>query len=1175
MGLRFMICFRSWFSIVSGSNLTISAAVRMLAIALALGCAIQGGAQTLTVTTIAGSRMASDNGDGVGAAAHFGSRIAGGTVNTDGNFYVIQPDIGVVRRVTPDGAVTTFAGALGHLGYVDATGSAAQFQQLSSITHDASGTLYVGDNGYIRKIAPSGEVTTLVAQPSMLGVAGGGPDVWRFSSGVTGMTFDGAGNLYVALRDTIRRILYSNGADSLIAGDEMNAGTKDGVGATARFSIISGLVFGSDTALYASDVNAVRRITMDGTVTTLAGVGDIRGYVDGDGANARFDYLSGIARMADGDLLVTDGNSRAVRRVTLAGHVSTVAGGGNGVLSRDASGNFIYPDGAGSLAAFQSLSAVAVDVTDKVYLPDGGVIRTAQSLGAPPEIARILEDQSGNAGQRVTFSVTADGNPVPTFQWQRLAVGTTAWANLNDDGVYTGTTTSTLVIPAVSTAMSGDWIRCVVSNAYGSAMSRVAQLQVDPPVIVVPLRVTTLAGQASTMNGGVDGVGSAARLSGPDGVAFDPVGNLYVSDGFGDRIRKITPEGLVTTIGGNGQNGSADGSGAAAQFFWPAGIVVDAGGTIYVADSGNSAIRKITPAGVVTTLAGTAGNRGTRDGTGAAASFNAPAGLALEPSGNLLVTDLVATGMLRRVTPDGVVTTVPLQGSIAGQWRSLAVDAKGNIYLANATAHTIQKIAAGTNMVMNLAGQGGQSGTGDGVGAHARFNAPRGIAVDADGNVYVTDTMNAAIRRISPTGTVTTVAGSPALASVMGATGSDDGIGDAAQFNQPAAIAVDASGTLAIADLLNNTIRRAWQVDVVATGDAVQLEAPLPTATATAMMTSAVSRMSVHAVTSGPVYQWSKDGTPIPGATDARLQINAATPANSGNYTISVQTGLVTSPTAPVAVTVNGSRLVNLSIRSGTGAGDKTLIVGFTVDRAGMPLLVRGVGPGLRTYGIDAPLADPGLSLYAAGARFVADNSNWQTALDEAAVAERVGAFALSPTAADAAIATSQPAGLYSAQCASVTSNNGVALVELYDANPSDVGRSRLINVSARSFVGTGDNIMAAGFAIRGQSPRTLLIRGIGPGLAGFGVGGTLADPIITVHDETTATIAQNDNWSDADDADAVAEAMASVGAFGLTPGAKDAALLVSLAPGMYSVHLSGRSNGTGVGLIEVYDVTR
>ena len=216
--------------------------------------------------------------------------------------------------------------------------------------------------------------------------------------------------------------------------------------------------------------------------------------------------------------------------------------------------------------------------------------------------------------------------------------------------------------------------------------------------------VTTLAGTAGS-NGSTDAAGSAARFYVPYGIAVDSPGNVYVADFYNNTIRKITAAGVVTTLAGTaGSNGSTDATGSAARFYVPRGVAVDSSGNVYVADTNNSTIRKITAAGVVTTLAGLAGSNGSTDATGSAARFYNPFGV--------------------------------------------AVDSSGNVYVADFSNFTIRKITA-VGVVTTLAGSAGTTGSADGTGSAAGFNIPLGVALDSSGNVYVGDSGNFTIRKIT------------------------------------------------------------------------------------------------------------------------------------------------------------------------------------------------------------------------------------------------------------------------------------------------------------------------------------------------------------------------------------------------------------------------------------------
>ena len=286
------------------------------------------------------------------------------------------------------------------------------------------------------------------------------------------------------------------------------------------------------------------------------------------------------------------------------------------------------------------------------------------------------------------------------------------------------------------------------------------------PAAAQQFNFTTFAGSPSGA-GSSDGTGSAARFRWPNGVALDSTGNVYVADTWNHTIRKTTPDGVVSTVAGLAyKRGSADGTGVNARFAFPFGVALDSAGNVYVADSDNATIRKITPDGVVSTLAGLAGGYGRADGTGSVARFNSPAGVALDSAGNVYVADSGAN-TIRKVTPGGVVTT--------------------------------------------LAGLAGSQGSVDGTASDARFAEPRGITVDSASNVYVTDTYNPTIRKITPSGVVNTLAG------LVGHWGSADGTGSVARFSAPAGLAVDDTDNVYVADGGDSTIRKITPGGVVST----------------------------------------------------------------------------------------------------------------------------------------------------------------------------------------------------------------------------------------------------------------------------------------------------------------------------------------------------------------------
>jgi sugar lactone lactonase YvrE len=338
--------------------------------------------------------------------------------------------------------------------------------------------------------------------------------------------------------------------------------------------------------------------------------------------------------------------------------------------------------------------------------------------------------------------------------------------------------------------------------------SDAASVPPGPPSAVeaapVPSIVSTLAGTGSA--GSANGVGSAATFYEPSGVAVDGAGNVYVADTLNRLVREITSAGEVSTLAGTGSIGSANGSDSAASFFEPEGVAVDATGNIYVADTFNQLIREITPAGAVSTLAGT-GSMGSANGSAAQASFNAPRGLAVDVAGNVYVGD-TGNNLIRMITPAGEVSTLAGTGSvgsangsgIAASFngpRGVAVDGAGSLDVADYGNNVIRRVTPG-GVVTTLAGTGSQ-GSANGPASAATFFGPTGVAVDADGNVYIADNGNNLIRVVTSAG-VSTMAGT-------GSQGRANGSGSTASFAQPFGLALDASRNVYVGDTTNCLIR--------------------------------------------------------------------------------------------------------------------------------------------------------------------------------------------------------------------------------------------------------------------------------------------------------------------------------------------------------------------------------
>ncbi|MFY8034173.1 MAG: hypothetical protein ACOVMN_06610, partial [Flexibacteraceae bacterium] len=419
----------------------------------------------------------------------------------------------------------------------------------------------------------------------------------------------------------------------------------------------------------------------------------------------------------------------------------------------------------------------------------------------------------------------------------------------------------------------------LVSGGCTSAVSNTIVVDLN----VSSYNVTTFAGSGSV--GNVNGTGTEASFNNPNDVAVDGAGNVYVADRDNSNIRKISPAGVVTTLAGTGTSGNANGIGTSASFNLPTGVVLDVAGNIIVADRNNNRLRKISPAGVVTYLAGT-GTSGLINGLVTSARFQIPVRVAFDGVGNIYVADW-GTHVIRKVSPAGVVSTFAGSGTLGfangvGTEASfngpsgVAVDGVGNVYVGDRENHCIRKISP-DGEVTTFAGSGTR-GFADGAATSAQFNNPTGVAFDGAGNLYVTDESNSRIRKISPAGVVTTIAGS-------GSRGSTDGIGTLARFSFPTGVCVDVAGNLYVADQIGLRIRKL---------SPVSCSTPTtPTVTGTASFCSGSSTVLTSSAATGNL--WST------GETTQSITVTSA-----GNFTVRVTDGTCTSGvSATTGVTAN------------------------------------------------------------------------------------------------------------------------------------------------------------------------------------------------------------------------------------------------------------------------------
>ena len=441
-------------------------------------------------------------------------------------------------------------------------------------------------------------------------------------------------------------------------------------------------------------------------------------------------------------------------------------------------------------------------------------------------------------------------------------------------------------------------------EAFGMAIMRRAPLHIlnNLPIAWESPVWRTLAGYPNA-TGTNDGPGISARFSNPSGIAADPAGNIYVADSGNCVIRKISPAGLVSTLAGQpGQWGSQDGPATNALFRFPTALALDTSGNLYLAD--NSAIRKLSAVGSVTTIAGQPDVSGYRDGAGTNALFGySIGGLALDTNGNLYVADS-GNWVVRRISPAGVVSTVAGQPGIQGYVDDigtnalfgypiggLALDTNGDLYVADTGNNVIRKISP-AGVVTTWVGQPGKEGYRDGQGTNAWFWGPSGLTIDSQGNLYVTECYNRCVRKISPQCVVSTLGGDawvwadPYYGAEASSRGHRDGIGPFATFSWPGAAALDSSGHLVVVDSSDSTIRY---------GSLASEPRPRILSQPRSQTVQEGTNVTFSVVAQGTApltYQWLANGAVLSGATGTSLALRSVLEGDSGEYCVAVSDGV-------------------------------------------------------------------------------------------------------------------------------------------------------------------------------------------------------------------------------------------------------------------------------------------
>jgi RHS repeat-associated protein len=837
------------------------------------------------ITTVAGDGFYGDSGDGGPAILAKLSDPTGAAVDSAGNLYFGDPGNSVIREVNAaTGTVTTIAGN-GTGGYSGDGGQAINAELLSpmGIALDGAGNIYFADNGnaVVRKINASTKVITTVAGDGSWGYSGdGGPATSATLSYDTNIAVDSAGNIYIADKYNmrVRKVSAATGIITTIAGNGTAGYTGDGSLATsAELNWPFGVAVDPVGNVYIADLynNVIREvIASTGVIQTVVGNG-MQGY-SGDNGPASSAELNGpydVALDAAGNLYISDSNNNVIRELAASsGTITTVAGNGTGGYSGDG--------GPATSAEINAPWDITTDAGGDIYIADSWnhVIRAVGSnITEPVKASPVIswaDPAAISYGTALSEAQLNASTDVPGTFVYSPALGTVLPAGLhalsvlftpNDTAHYTpvmatvpltvSMVTPTIVWPTPASIVYGAALTATQLNAtsnvpgtfaYSPAMGTVPTpgIQtltatftptdtVDYTSVVAtntlivstmpgPGIITTVAGNGINGYTGDDGLAISAEVSTPGGVAFDASGNLYIASYSGNVIRKVDAAiGIITTVAGTGTAGySGDGGSALnAELNGPCGLAIDAAGNIYIADTNNYRVRKVTAStGIIATVAGTGVFGYSGDGGAAtSAEITLIQGLTVDAAGNLYLPDM-DNMEVRKVSPAGIISRIAGTGTQGysgdggaatsaklNQPIAVALDAAGDLFIADGGNNVIREVTASSGNISTFVGNGTAGYAGDnGPALSAELNLPLGgLVVDAANDLLIADSNNNVIRFVNASnGVITTVAGN----GVAGYAG-DGGPATSAELSGPTGVALDAQGNFYVADIYNNRVR--------------------------------------------------------------------------------------------------------------------------------------------------------------------------------------------------------------------------------------------------------------------------------------------------------------------------------------------------------------------------------
>jgi hypothetical protein len=812
-------------------------ATRRIAIALGLALAplaicLPAAAQMQTVSTIdtfAGSGTAGFTGDGGQASAADFNFPRGPAYDSAGNLYIADFYNNRVRKIAPDGTITTFAGN----GTAASTGdgglaTSAALNNPEGIAVDNAGNVYICEfsGARIRKVATNGIISTF-AGTGVAGFSGNGVAATSAQlNGPQNPNFDSAGNFYFAdyNNNRVRKITMATGVITTVAGNGTAATTGNGGPATsASLHGPVSAVFDTAGNLYISerDGYVLRRVAAGtGIISTFAGTG-VAGF-SGDGGpatNAKFGQPYGITFDPSGNVLISDATNQRVRMVNIAtGIITTVAGNGTAGFSGDG--------GAATSAELNNPIELVTDASGHVYVADAlnNRIRqiTLSTMNFPAtnvgssSATRVIQLET-----TATETITSISIPQSQGGKQEYSIGTITGCTIGASNPVD--TVCNIPITFAPAYPGRRWVPLQVVTSTGNINFGLTGIGIGPLAALTPGVITTVAGNGTGGYAGDGGAATNAEIFHAYRHIFDSAGNMYIADSSNHRVRKVAAgTGIITTVAGTGTAGYSGDAGLAvnAKLYNPQGVTIDSAGNLYIADYSNSRVRKVAATtGIITTVAGNGTYAYAGDGGPAtSAEMLSPDDVALDSGGNLYIADYNNFRIRKVSAGTGIITTIAGNGTqgfsgdggaagsaVISSPVALGIDSADNLYFADQQNERIRKVAAATGIITTVAGNGTAGYSGDGGAAtSAKLSNPGGIAIDPAGNLYIGDEVNNRIRKVDAgTGVITTLAGT-GTAAFSG----DGGAANGAKLWNPLGVVLDGAGNLFISDLSNNRIRK-------------------------------------------------------------------------------------------------------------------------------------------------------------------------------------------------------------------------------------------------------------------------------------------------------------------------------------------------------------------------------